>query len=113
SPGSFVSTTRTLYADLLNLAEEAEFTAPVKILEKGPSEPDPKEPSVGINTFHTTNKNHTPDHTPETTSENAYGDPVIQFMIQNFKQINAMYATFSSKRKEVHPTNGDHPIIEP
>nr|GEV45459.1 hypothetical protein [Tanacetum cinerariifolium] len=49
-------------------------------------------------------------------SENAYGDPVMQFVDQNFDQINAMYTTFSTKRKELHPTsiptNDDHPTIE-
>ncbi|GKE74953.1 hypothetical protein Tco_1536994, partial [Tanacetum coccineum] len=63
-----------------HMAEETPFTAPVEILEEGPSEPDPKEPP-------------------------------------NFDQINAMYTTFSTKRKELHPTliptNDDHPTIEP
>nr|GEW35121.1 retrotransposon Gag domain-containing protein [Tanacetum cinerariifolium] len=88
------------------MAKETPFTAPVEILEKGPSEPDPKEPPVGINTFYTANKNHTPDHTAKTTSENASGNPVMQFVIHNFEQINAMDAAFSSNRKAVHPTNG-------
>ncbi|GJY43196.1 retrovirus-related pol polyprotein from transposon TNT 1-94 [Tanacetum coccineum] len=41
----------------------------------------------------------------------------MQFVVQNFEQINVMYSTFSSKRKEVNPTsaynNDDHPVIEP
>ncbi|GKD85149.1 hypothetical protein Tco_1356303 [Tanacetum coccineum] len=41
----------------------------------------------------------------------------MQFVVQNFEQINAMYSAFSSKRKEVNPTsaynNDDHPVIEP
>ncbi|GJW38801.1 hypothetical protein Tco_0064646 [Tanacetum coccineum] len=69
------------------------------------------------NTFLTYTKNHHIDRIPENTSENASGDPVMQFIVQNFKQINAMYSSFSLKRKEVHPTsipnNDDHPIMEP
>nr|GEX07486.1 Gag protein [Tanacetum cinerariifolium] len=94
------------------MAEENIFTVPVEALKEGPSEPDPKEPPTGTNTVNDTTENHTPDHIPENTSENASGDPVMQFVVQNFEQINAMYLAFSSKRKEVHPTsipnNNDH-----
>nr|GEY82414.1 hypothetical protein [Tanacetum cinerariifolium] len=52
---------------------------------------------------------------PESTY--ASRDPVMQFVIQNFEQINAMYSTFSLKRKEVHPTSipktDDHPVMKP
>ncbi|GJS84226.1 hypothetical protein Tco_0750767 [Tanacetum coccineum] len=41
----------------------------------------------------------------------------MKFVVQNFKQINAMYSAFFSKRKEVNPTlaynNDDHLVIEP
>ncbi|GKE02767.1 hypothetical protein Tco_1390750, partial [Tanacetum coccineum] len=97
------------------MAEETLFTAPVEILEEGPSEPDLKEPPVGMNALYTTNKNHLPNHTPKNTSENASGDLVMQFVVQNFDQINAMYIAFSTKRKELHPTsiptNDDHPLL--
>ncbi|GKD04010.1 hypothetical protein Tco_1178984 [Tanacetum coccineum] len=90
---------------------------PVETLGDGPNEPDPKGLPEGLHTFLTTTENHTPDRIPENTSENASGDPVMQFVVQTFKQINAMYSSFSLKRKEVHPTsipnNDDHPIIEP
>ncbi|PWA55873.1 reverse transcriptase domain-containing protein [Artemisia annua] len=95
------------------MAEETPFTVPEKNLGEGPSEPDPKEPSVRPSTLHPTTENHTPDHIPE----NASGDPVMQFVVQNFEQINAMYSAFSSKRKEAShtpmPSNDDHPVIEP
>nr|GFA96124.1 hypothetical protein [Tanacetum cinerariifolium] len=89
----------------------------VETLGVGPSEPDPKGPPEGMNIFHTTTENHTANHIPESTSENASRDPVMQFAIQNFEQINAMYSTFSLKRKEVHPTSipktDDHPVMKP
>lgn len=99
------------------MAEEILFTILEGALEWGPSEPDPKEPPVRMYTFHTTTENHTPDLIPENTSKNASRDPGMQFVVQNFEQINAMYSAFSSKRKEVNhtsiPNNNDHPIIEP
>ncbi|GKD70073.1 retrotransposon gag domain-containing protein [Tanacetum coccineum] len=99
------------------MAEENPFTVSVETLEEGPSEPDLKETLTGTDTFHATTKNHTLDHIPKNTSENAFGDPVMQFVVQKFEQINAMYSAFSSKRKEIHhtsvPNNEDHPIIEP
>ena len=100
------------------MAEETPFTVPEENLGEGPSEPDPKEPPVRPSTLHPTIENHTPDdHIPENTSENASGDPVMQFVVQNFEQINAMYSAFSSKRKEAShtpmPNNDDHPVIEP
>nr|GEU86803.1 retrotransposon Gag domain-containing protein [Tanacetum cinerariifolium] len=57
------------------------------------------------------------DHTPDRSLENTSEDPVMQFVVQNFEQINAMYSTFSSKRKELNPTsaysNDEHPVVEP
>ncbi|GJU17831.1 hypothetical protein Tco_1145797 [Tanacetum coccineum] len=55
------------------------------------------------------------DRQPEVTT----GDPIMQFVVQNFEQINAMYSAFSSKRKEstsrplVNEPNEEQPIIEP
>ncbi|PWA80402.1 gag protein [Artemisia annua] len=70
-----------------------------------------------MNISHRTTENHTPDHTPENASEDAPGDPVMQFVVQNFEQINAMYSAFSSKRKEANSTshfgNDDLPVIKP
>ncbi|GJR91971.1 hypothetical protein Tco_0215982 [Tanacetum coccineum] len=60
---------------------ENPFIVPVETLEEGPSEPDPKEPPIGTNTFHTTIEDHTPDHIPENTSENAFGDLSMQFVV--------------------------------
>ncbi|GKE02220.1 hypothetical protein Tco_1390203 [Tanacetum coccineum] len=99
------------------MTEEIPFTIPVDTFRDGPDRSDPKEPPVDPNISNPTPENHTRDHTPENASENAYGDPVMQFVVQNFKQINAMYLAFSSKRKKVNPTslieNCDHPILEP
>ncbi|GKA06299.1 reverse transcriptase domain-containing protein [Tanacetum coccineum] len=93
--------------------EETPPTIPLSTLEEGPSGSDPKEPPVGANISDPAIKDHTLDRSLENTS----GDPVMQFVVQNFEQINAMYSTFSSKRKEVNPTsaynNDDHPVIEP
>ena len=44
------------------MMEETSFVVLVETLEEGPSEPDPKEPRVGMNTFQPTTENHTPDH---------------------------------------------------
>ncbi|GKD06757.1 hypothetical protein Tco_1181731, partial [Tanacetum coccineum] len=57
------------------------------------------------------------DHTLDRSLENTFGDPIMQFVVQNFEQINVMYSAFSSKRKELNPTsaynNDDHPVVEP
>ncbi|GKD28406.1 gag protein [Tanacetum coccineum] len=99
------------------MAEETLFTISVDAFGDGPNRSDPKEPPVDTNISNPTPKNHTRGHTPENTFENASGDPVKQFIVQNFKQINAMYSAFLSKRKEINPTsiieNNDHPILEP
>ncbi|GJT22084.1 hypothetical protein Tco_0892021 [Tanacetum coccineum] len=55
---------------------------PVETLGDGPNEPDPKGLPEGLHTFLTTTENHTPDRIPENTSENASGDPVMQFVTQ-------------------------------
>ncbi|PWA61286.1 gag protein [Artemisia annua] len=99
------------------MTEETPFTIPAGTFEEGPDGPDPNEPPVGTNVSNPTPENHTLDHTPENASENASGDPVMQFVVQNFEQINAMYSAFSSKRKEINPAlimeNDGHPISEP
>ncbi|PWA38695.1 hypothetical protein CTI12_AA570620 [Artemisia annua] len=96
--------------------EETPFTIPEGALGDAPNGPDPNEPPVGVNVSSPTPENHTLDHTPENTSENA-GDPVMKFVVQNFEQINAMYSAFSSKRKEINPAsiieNDGHPVSEP
>ncbi|PWA50478.1 retrotransposon gag domain-containing protein [Artemisia annua] len=98
------------------MTEETPFTIPEGALGDGPNGPDPNEPPAGINVSNPTPENDTLDHTPENTSENA-GDPVMQFVVQNFEQINAMYSAFSSKRKEINPAsiieNDGHPVSEP
>ncbi|GJZ66820.1 hypothetical protein Tco_0630060 [Tanacetum coccineum] len=94
------------------MAEETSPTIPLSISDERPSGSDPKEPLVGANISHPTIEDHTPDRSLENMSE----DPIMQFVAQNFEQINAMYSAFSSKRKEVNPTsaynNDDHPVIE-
>nr|GEW71657.1 Gag protein [Tanacetum cinerariifolium] len=43
------------------------------------------------------------------------GDPIMQFIVHNFDQINAMYIAFSSKRKEITqqqiPNSLDDPLV--
>ncbi|GJR45861.1 hypothetical protein Tco_1313964 [Tanacetum coccineum] len=99
------------------MAEETLFTISVDAFGDGPDRSNPKEPPVDTNISNPTPKNHTRGYTLENTFENASGDPVKQFVVQNFEQINAMYSTFLSKRKEINPTsiikNDDHPILEP
>ncbi|GKA26879.1 hypothetical protein Tco_0713047 [Tanacetum coccineum] len=95
------------------MAEETPPTIPLSTSNEGPCGSDPKEPPVGANTSDPAIEDHTPDRSLENTS----GDPGMQFVVQNFEQINVMYSTFPSKRKEVNPTsaynNDDHPVIEP
>ncbi|GKE24968.1 hypothetical protein Tco_1436480 [Tanacetum coccineum] len=99
------------------MAEENPFTIPIDAFGDRPNRFDPKEPPVDPNISNLTPKNHTRDHTLENASKNASGDLVMQFVVQNFEKINAMYSAFSSKRKEVNPTSiiekDDHPILEP
>ena len=99
------------------MTEENPFIIPTNTLGEEPSGSDPKEPPTGINISQPTTENHTPDHTPENASEDTSGDPVMQFVVQNFKQINTMYSAFSSKRKEANLTshfhNDDLPVVEP
>ena len=53
------------------MTEETPFTIPEGALGDGPNGPDPNEPPVGVNVSNPTPENHTLDHTPENTSENA------------------------------------------
>ncbi|GKF39817.1 hypothetical protein Tco_0119878, partial [Tanacetum coccineum] len=91
------------------IAEETPPTIPLSTPDEEPSKFDPKEPPVGANISDPTIEDHTPDRSLENTS----GDPVVQ----NFEKINAMYSSFSTKRKGVNPTpaynNDDHPVLEP
>nr|GEV43348.1 reverse transcriptase domain-containing protein [Tanacetum cinerariifolium] len=84
------------------MAEETPFIIPVDALEEGPSGSDPKEPPVEINTSRPTTENHTPNHTLGNASKDVVGDLIMQFVVQNFEQINTMYSAFSSKRKEIN-----------
>ncbi|GJY48055.1 hypothetical protein Tco_0438011 [Tanacetum coccineum] len=77
------------------MAEETLFTISVDAFRNGPDTSDPKEPSVGTNISNPTPKNHTHGHTLENTFENASGDPVKQFIVQNFEQINAMQISYN------------------
>ncbi|GJT60432.1 reverse transcriptase domain-containing protein [Tanacetum coccineum] len=90
------------------MAEETLPTIPLSTPDEGPSKSDPKEPPVGANISDPAIEDHTPDRSLENTS----GDPVVH----NFEKINAMYSSFSTKRKEVNPTpaynNDDHPVLE-
>ncbi|GJS66228.1 hypothetical protein Tco_0680792 [Tanacetum coccineum] len=95
------------------MAAEAPSTIPLSTPEKGHNGSDPKEPLVDVNISDPASEDRTPDRSLENTSK----DPVMQFVVQNFEQINVMYSTFSSKRKEMNPAsaynNNDHPVIEP
>ncbi|GKD72975.1 hypothetical protein Tco_1331257 [Tanacetum coccineum] len=84
------------------MAEDALFTMSVDTLEEGPSGFDPKESPVGTNISRPYTEDHTPDHTPESASEDIVEDPIMQFVVQNFEQINTMYSVFSSKMKEIN-----------
>jgi hypothetical protein len=99
------------------MTEENPFTVPVDTPGEEPSGSDPKELPTGMNISHPNTENHTPDSTPENASEDAPGDPVMQFVVQNFEQINAIYSAFSLKRKEAnimsHFGNDKLPVIEP
>ncbi|GJR54855.1 hypothetical protein Tco_1405376 [Tanacetum coccineum] len=90
---------------------------PVDTPAEGPSGSDPKEPPVGINTSRPTTENHTPADTLENTSEDASGDSIMKFMVQNFEHINDMQSAFCLKRKEINPTsqfnNDDLPGMGP
>ncbi|GJS45840.1 hypothetical protein Tco_0595961 [Tanacetum coccineum] len=95
------------------MAEQTPPTIPLSTPEEGPSGSDLKEPPIGANISDPAIEDHTPDRSLENTS----GDPAMHVVVQNFEQINVMYSTFSSKRKEVNPTsaynNDEHPVIEP
>ncbi|GKD88498.1 hypothetical protein Tco_1364005 [Tanacetum coccineum] len=95
------------------MAEETPPTIPLSTSEEGPIRSDPKEPPTDINISVPASEDHIPDPSLENTS----GNPVMQFVVRNFEQINAMYSTFSSKRKEINLTsacnNDDHPVMEP
>ncbi|GKD62096.1 gag protein [Tanacetum coccineum] len=95
------------------MAAEAPSTIPLSTPEEGPNGSDPKEPLVDVNISDPASEDRTPDRSLENTSK----DPFKQFVVQNFRQINAMYSAFSSKRKEMNPAsaynNNDHPVIEP
>nr|GEX57901.1 putative reverse transcriptase domain-containing protein [Tanacetum cinerariifolium] len=94
------------------MAEETPPTITLSTLEEGPNRPGPKEPPADVNISNPANE----DHTHDCSLENVSGDPVMQFIVQNFEQINVMYSTFSSKRKEMNPTlaynSDDHPAVK-
>ncbi|PWA39994.1 gag protein [Artemisia annua] len=84
------------------MAGETPPTVPTKTSEAEPTGPNPKEPPVGVNIFDPTTENHTPDQ----ASEDMPGDLVMQFVVQNFEQINAMGNPTSVYN------NDDPPVIE-
>ncbi|GJR61972.1 hypothetical protein Tco_1504134 [Tanacetum coccineum] len=81
--------TKLLYA-VPPMAEETLFTMSVDTVEERPSGSGPKESPVGINASHSAIENHTPDHTLGNAFEDAIEDPIMQFVVQNFEQIDAM-----------------------
>nr|GEZ62868.1 Gag protein [Tanacetum cinerariifolium] len=64
---------------LLSDTEEAPSTIPLSTPEEEHNGSDPASE----------------DRTRDRSLENTSGDPVMQFVVQNFKQINAMYSAFS------------------
>ncbi|PWA76055.1 gag protein [Artemisia annua] len=59
---------------------------------------------------------HTPEEPVDATSEPNPNDPVLQFIVQNFDRVNAMYTAFTHARKDIPhrslDTNGN-PTVEP
>ncbi|GKC64941.1 reverse transcriptase domain-containing protein [Tanacetum coccineum] len=84
----------------------------VHILGDGPNDPEPVVNIFGSDDPLTSIQN-------QSHSEPDLSDPVMHFVVQNFNQINGMYAAFSTKRKEIisqqilNEPNDDPPIIEP
>lgn len=60
---------------------------------------------------------HTTEGLGNANSEPGPGDLVMQFVVQNFDKMNAMYTAFTQKRKDVQPrqlfTTTEPPIVEP
>ncbi|PWA40091.1 retrotransposon gag domain-containing protein [Artemisia annua] len=59
---------------------------------------------------------HAPEDPVDTTSEPNLNDPVLQFIVQNFNRVNAMYTAFTHARKDIPhrslATNGN-PTVQP
>ncbi|GJS37932.1 gag protein [Tanacetum coccineum] len=87
------------------MADKTPFIVPVDTLEEGPNGSDPKEPPVEMNTSRPATENHILDHTSGNASNDVVRDLIMQFVVQNFEQINAMYSAFSPKRKEINYTS--------
>ncbi|PWA94888.1 reverse transcriptase domain-containing protein [Artemisia annua] len=78
-------------------------------------------PEKGLATLNQGNQQKTPIiyHSTRLYNNQTTSDPIMQFVVQNFEQINVMYSAFSSKRKEstpkllVNEPNEEQPVIEP
>ncbi|GKC45191.1 hypothetical protein Tco_1062913 [Tanacetum coccineum] len=66
----------------------------VRILGDGPNDPEPVVNLAGSDDPLTSIRY-------QSQPEPNLSDPVMHFVVQKFNQINAMYAAFSTKRKEI------------